>query len=127
MKIKNIAFVGIPVTDMQRAREFYEEVLGLRVAEQMGGGRWVEYDVGNNTLAIASVGAEWQPSDQGTGAALEVENFDEAIKRLKDRHVRFAVEPMETPCCRMAIVQDPDGNKVAIHKLKPPEEKQPCL
>ncbi|PYL94805.1 MAG: glyoxalase, partial [Verrucomicrobia bacterium] len=29
MKIKNIAFVGIPVTDMKRAREFYEGVLGL--------------------------------------------------------------------------------------------------
>ena len=32
-----------------------------------------------NTLAIANVGEEWRPSDQGTGAALEVENFDEAI------------------------------------------------
>ena len=29
MKIKEIGFVGIPVTDMTRARKFYEEVLGL--------------------------------------------------------------------------------------------------
>ena len=30
MKITAIAFVGIPVTDMKRARGFYEGVLGLR-------------------------------------------------------------------------------------------------
>ena len=126
MKITNLAFVGTPVTDMARAREFYEGVLGLRVAEEMMSGKWIEYSLGNNTLAIASVGPDWLPSDQGTGAALEVEDFDEAIKWLQDRHVPFAVEPFESPCCRMAIVQDPDGNNIVIHKLKPENERQPC-
>jgi len=126
MKIKNIAFVGIPVTDMKRAREFYEGVLGLKIADEMMSGKWIEYAVGNETLAIANVGEQWTPSDQGTGAAFEVENFDDAIKRLKDRHVRFAAEPFETPCCHMAVVQDPDGNKLIIHKLKPENEKGVC-
>ena len=79
-----------------------------------------------------------EPSDQGTGAALEVENFDEAIKRLRNQGVPFAAEPFETPCmshgggarsgpvCRMAIIQDPDGNKLIIHKLKPENEKGVC-
>jgi predicted enzyme related to lactoylglutathione lyase len=126
MKIKNIAFVGIPVTDMKRAREFYEDVLGLKIADEMMNGKWIEYAVGHETLAIANVGEQWTPSDQGTGAALEVEDFDDAIKRLKDRHVRFAAEPFETPCCHMAVVQDPDGNKLIIHKLKPENEKGVC-
>jgi len=126
MKIKALAFVGIPVTDMKRARSFYEDVLGLKVSEEMMSGKWVEYGLGNNTLAIASVGPEWKPSDQGTGAAFEVEDFDDAIKRLKDRHVRFAAEPFETPCCHMAVVQDPDGNKLIIHKLKSENEKGIC-
>ncbi|PYI47974.1 MAG: glyoxalase [Verrucomicrobia bacterium] len=126
MKIKNIAFVGIPVTDMKRAREFYEAVLGLKIADEMMSGKWIEYAVGDETLAIANVGEQWTPSDQGTGAAFEVENFDDAIKRLKDRHVRFAAEPFETPCCHMAVVQDPDGNKLIIHKLKPENEKGVC-
>lgn len=126
MKIKAIGFVGIPVTDMERAREFYEGILNLKVSEEMGGGKWIEYAVGEDTLALANVGNQWLPSDQGTAAAFEVENFDEAIKRLKDRHVSIAVEPMETPCCHMAIIQDPDGNNLIIHKLKPENEKQPC-
>ena len=69
MKIKNIAFVGIPVTDMKRAREFYEDVLGLKVSDEMMGGKWIEYSLGEDTLALANVGEQWKPSDQGTGAA----------------------------------------------------------
>jgi predicted enzyme related to lactoylglutathione lyase len=126
MKIKGIAFVGTPVTDMKWARQFYEDVLGLKVSEEMMNGRWVEYGVGDDTLAIVNVGEQWRPSDQGTGVALEVEDFDEAIKQLKDRHVPFTAEPADTPCCHMAIVQDPDGNNIVIHKLKPENEKQPC-
>ena len=127
MKIKEIGFVAIPVTDIERARSFYEEVLGLRTSDEMMGGKWIEYAVGDDTLAIANVSDTWTPSDQGTGAAFEVEDFDEAIGRLKDRHVRFAAEPFETPCCHMAVVQDPDGNKLMIHKLKPENERGVCL
>jgi predicted enzyme related to lactoylglutathione lyase len=126
MKIKAIGFVGIPVTDLERAREFYEGVLGLKVSDEMMSGKWIEYSLGDDTLAIASVGEQWMPSDQGTGAALEVENFEEAIKQLKDRRIPFAAEPFETPCCHMAVVQDPDGNKLIIHKLKPENEKGVC-
>ena len=126
IKVQRLAFVGIPVTDVKRARGFYEGVLGLSLSEEMMGGQWIEYDLGNNTLAIASVGPQWTPSDQGTGAALEVDDFDGAVKSLKDQKVPFAVEPFESPCCRMAIIQDPDGNNIVIHKLKPQSEKQPC-
>ncbi|PYJ74996.1 MAG: glyoxalase [Verrucomicrobia bacterium] len=127
MKIKGIGFVGVPVTDLKRARAFYEDVLGLKISDEMMGGKWIEYGVGDDTLAIANVSDTWTPSDQGTGAALEVEDFDEAISRLKDRQVRFAAEPFETPCCHMAVIQDPDGNKLMIHKLKPENEKGICL
>ena len=125
IKIQRLAFVGIPVTDVTRARGFYEGVLGLSVADEMMGGQWIEYDLSNNTLAIASVGPQWTPSDQGTGAALEVDDFEGAVKELKNQQIPFAVEPFESPCCRMAIIQDPDGNNIVIHKLKPESEKQP--
>ncbi len=126
MKIKEIGFVAIPVTDVPHARKFYEEVLGLGASEEMMSGRWIEYVIGNETLAIANVGEQWTPSDQGTAAAFEVEDFDNAIKQLKDQYVRFAAEPFETPCCHMAVIQDPDGNKLIIHKLKPENQKGVC-
>jgi len=58
--------------------------------------------------------------------ALEVENFEEAITQLKDRKVPFAAESFETPCCHMAVIRDPDDNKLIVHKLKPEKEKGMC-
>ena len=126
MKIKNIAFVGIPVTNVKRARDFYEGVLGLKLTEEMGQGHWVEYTIGDGTLALANFPDQWKPSPEGTSVALEMENFDQAIERLKTWKVPFDAEPFESPCCRMAVVMDPDGNKIIIHKLKPESEKEPC-
>lgn len=118
MKINNIAFVGIPVTDINRARGFYEGVLGLKVSGEFAEGVWVEYDIGEGTLAIGSVGDQWKPSPDGTSVALEVDDFEAAIKDLKAANVIFDAENVESPVCRMAVVADPDGNKIIIHKLK---------
>ena len=52
MKIKEIGFVAIPITDIPRARKFYEHILGLQVSDEMMDGKWIEYTVGDNTLAI---------------------------------------------------------------------------
>ena len=119
MKIKEIGFVAIPVTDMDRARKFYEGVLGLKESCRFMDGKWIEYGIGKDTIAIANISDTWVPSDQGTGVALEMENFDEAIAELKKANVKFAWDAFESPVCHMAIVQDPDGNKIMIHKLKP--------
>src|SRR5260370_21218033 len=90
MKIKSIAFVGIPVTDMAKARAFYENVLGLKPDPEMTGERWTEYPVGAGVIAIASVRRDWRPSDEGTAAALEVERFGCAIARAQAQKVRHA-------------------------------------
>lgn len=119
MKINNIAFVGIPVTDIKRARAFYEGVLGLKPSGEYGGGVWIEYDIGDGTVAIGSVGDQWKPSPDGTSVALEVDNFEATIKSLKVANVTFDTENVESPVCRMAVIADPDGNKIIIHKLKP--------
>ncbi|HEX3444874.1 MAG TPA: hypothetical protein VHS80_09155 [Chthoniobacterales bacterium] len=42
-----------------------------------------------------------------------------ATAELKAKSVRFEVEGMETPVCRMAIIADPDDNKITIHKRHP--------
>ena len=122
MKINEIAFVGIPVTDMSRARSFYEDVLGLEPDPEMTGEMWTEYPVGSGTLAVACIGEQWKPSDQGTSTALEVESLEDAIGRLEERKIQY--KKVDSPVCRMAVIQDPDGNKLIIHKLKTEDEKE---
>ncbi len=120
MKVIEVAFSGYPVTDLKRARQFYEGVLGLKTGRVFGDENtaWVEYDIGASTLSIGNGAPEWKPSRHGGAVALEVEDFSAAIKRLKDNKVAFLVEPLETPVCHMAIFSDPDGNSITIHKRK---------
>lgn len=120
MKINELAFSCYPVTDMARARLFYEGVLGLKATmdHKMEGGHWVEYDIGPGTLAIG-VAPGMNPSAEGCFAALEVENFDQAVADIQAAGVPFSFGPFETPVCHMAFVRDPDGNSVCLHKRKP--------
>lgn len=121
MKVIEIAFSCYPVTDLKRAKQFYENTLGLKQTTIFGDENqaWIEYDIGPSTLAITNFSPEWKASQDGGSVALEVENFDTAIAELKKAGTRFRVEPNETPVCHMAIVHDPDGNCVCIHKRKP--------
>jgi len=115
--IQSIAFVVYPVADMKRARDFYERVLGLKVESNFGD-EWVEYDIAGTTFAITTMDANHKPAAKGGVVAFEVEDLGAAIARLKSDEVRFVQENMESPMCRFAVVSDPDGNEVIIHKRK---------
>ena len=81
-RYKEIAFVAYPVTDIGRARKFYEGVLGLKptTVTDSAHGKWTEYEFGPYALAIGSAPA-FKPSPDGCTAALEVEDFDAAADK----------------------------------------------
>ncbi len=118
IKINEIAFTGYPVTDMSRARAFYEGVLHLQpTATWENGDRlWIEYDVGPATLALSNLSADWRPATDGPAIAFEVADFAAAVADLRNRGVKFTVEPVDSGSCHLAVVCDPDGNSVAIHQ-----------
>jgi predicted enzyme related to lactoylglutathione lyase len=120
MRVIEIAFAGYPVTDLKRARQFYEGALGLKPARTFGSETeaWIEYDIGPGTLAITNMAPQWKPSAGGGSVALEVEDFPAAVQQLKTAGYSILLGPFETPVCHMAVVSDPDGNSVTIHKRK---------
>jgi predicted enzyme related to lactoylglutathione lyase len=122
MQVTEIAFTGYSVTDMKRAKTFYEGLLGLKrsrgFGQHAGDEQWVEYDIGPGCLALIYGGKDWPPSTAGTAAALEVDDFQGYVTRMRDSGVKFVLEPMETPMCWTAVVADPDGNRVALHHRK---------
>ena len=115
LKVIELAFCCYAVTDIKRSRAFYEGVLGLKLAT-VTEDKWVEYEFGPYALAIGCAPGLFMPSPDGCTAALEVEDFDAAIKQLRDNHVKFRMEPTDCPSCRMAMIFDPDGNTICIHK-----------
>ena len=119
LKVTEIAFACYAVTDMAKARSFYEGILGLNPTSVYSTeqNQWVEYSFGPHALALGAAPG-FKPSPDGCSVALEVEDFDAAIKQLKSNNVRFRMEPMPTPVCQMAMIFDPDGNTICIHKRK---------
>ncbi len=121
LQVTEIAFSCYAVTDFARARAFYEGVLGLKstmLVGEPGGMQWAEYEIGSGALSIGCAPGMFKPSPDGCSVALEVEDFDAAVAALKQHNVKFRLEPMDTPVCRMAMVFDPDGNTLCIHKRK---------
>ena len=117
IQIKEIAFVFYPVTDVARARKFYEGLLGLKVGVQVEfvpGQWWIEYDVAGQALAISNA----MPGKPTSALALEVVNLDQALAAAKAEGAPIAHDVMEFPPCRMFVVRDPDGNEITLHQRK---------
>ena len=117
--LQKVAFTMYPVKDMPRARAFYEETLGLGPSRSGATSPWVEFDLpGGGCLAITTVTPNEPSASAGGTIAFEVEDLPALVADLKAKGVAFAAEGIESPVCRMAIVKDPDGNAIILHKLK---------
>lgn len=116
---QKVAFTMYPVKDPKRARSFYEETLGLTVGSHASNGAWTEYDLpGGGCLALFA-SEEIKPSaDSGGSIALEVEDLDTLIARLKAEGVHFKADMIHSPVCRMAVILDSEGNSIILHELK---------
>ncbi len=118
---KKVAFTYYPVTDVPRARKFYEETLGLKPgsAGNQGDGWWVEYDLPGGCLALTSFTPD-KPSDSAGGTiAFEVEDLERLMADLKGKGVTFKSDIIHSPVCRMAVCLDSEGNSILLHQLKP--------
>ncbi|MNY30489.1 Glyoxalase-like domain protein [compost metagenome] len=115
-----IDFVGMPVQDMERARAFYEGMLGLKPGD-IASAAWIEYDLPDDTaLALCDVrvmGLEFQPIQAG-GMALRTPDLEAVFARLKQAGHAVAEDVIETSVCHMAMVKDSEGNAFLLHRHK---------
>jgi predicted enzyme related to lactoylglutathione lyase len=118
--ITSMAFTVYPVSNMERARAFYEHVLGLHMSYNYRD-IWVEYDVGDSTFAITTTDMGHTPGAKGAVVAFEVSDLDAFIHKMKERAVSFVTEAFDTPVCRMAVIQDQDGNHTRSTNAMPEE------
>jgi predicted enzyme related to lactoylglutathione lyase len=117
IKIKEIAFVYHSVSDIARARGFYEKLLGLKTGTQIEfapGQWWIEYDIAGMALAVCNA----MPGPPASSLALEVADLDGTLAAFKAANVPLSQEVMEFAPCRMFAVKDPDGNEIRFHQLK---------
>ncbi len=120
--MKKIAFTMYPAKDIKRARDFYENILNIKVGdifEKQPQGIWVEYDLPEGgCLAITDM-VEVTPSTEAGGSiAFEVDDIDAVIADLKAKGVKFKMEKITTEVCSFAVILDSEGNAVTLHQLK---------
>jgi predicted enzyme related to lactoylglutathione lyase len=117
--VEHVDFISIPTQDVDRSKRFYGELLGLEHEKDTPAG--AEYRAGQVTLAI------WSPESQGltfeanhSGFALRVADVAEARTQLEAQGVAFDMETFDTGVCHMALMRDPDGNQVILHRRYAP-------
>ena len=77
---------ALPAKDFQRAKRFYQEVLGLPI--KMEGGENVAFECGGGTLVFVFA-SPFAGTNQATAAGWSVQNLQEAMDELRRRGVTF--------------------------------------
>jgi predicted enzyme related to lactoylglutathione lyase len=113
--ITHVKFVGIPVSDQQRALRFYTEKLGFEIAtdQPMGPGqRWIELRISNSQTRVVLFTPPGQEDRIGSffNGALACDNVEATFRQLSQRGVEFVEGPTAQPWGTFAKFKDPDGN-----------------
>jgi catechol 2,3-dioxygenase-like lactoylglutathione lyase family enzyme len=126
MQVERVDFISVPVTNMERSKRFYGQTLGLREIEHPAQG-FPEYQLGENVslylIDPTSIGREFEGAHTAS-VALRVPDVAAAQKELEAKGVvfDFGADPFDTGVCHMAIFQDPDGNRLMLHRRYAPHE-----
>ena len=96
--IKGVAFMVYPVTDMARARQFYEQDLGLTMSSSYEG-VWIEYHLNTvQCFAITTMMKEIKPSATSGGSiGFEVDDVDATVKGLKAKGHKTTPKATHSP------------------------------
>lgn len=120
--LKKVAFTMYPVSDVARARQFYEGALGLTAGLKGNRGDqwWIEYDLpGGGCFAITNFLPNKPDAGGGGTIAFEVDDLDSLIADLETRETKFLGEIVHGPNCRMITCQDSEGNAIVLHQINP--------
>lgn len=113
--------IAIFVTDIERAKRFYRDDLGLPLMRE--GTFGAEFLEGPAHLGVHPAVHDDAKALVGrhTGITLHVDGILDFCERLHDRGVRFLAEPTQQSFGVMAMIADPDGNVLALWDDRIPE------
>lgn len=117
--ISHVKFVGLAVSDQDRALKFYTEKLGFELATDQPFNekqRWIELRIGNSATRFVLFTPEGHENRIGTffNGSLACDDVDATYRQLKQRGVEFVSEPQKQPWGTFAMFKDPDGNQFVL-------------
>src|SRR5215475_13167307 len=120
--IRAIDYTVIFARDMAAMRRFYEDILGFPLLRELSPG-WIEYRVGDNTLALArpSRTAADAPTPGGSASLqlafkVSVPEVDQCADELVRKGVSLVSPPTNQSFGhRTLFFRDPDGNLLEVY------------
>jgi predicted enzyme related to lactoylglutathione lyase len=120
MAITNVQLLSVPVSDQDRARDFYVDVLGLELVQDTRMGpdmRWVMVRPPGAETAITLV--TWFPSMPAgslRGLVLEAADLEDTLETLRRRGADISGGIETAPWGRYVELADPDGNGLILQE-----------
>ena len=117
--LKAIKFASVPVSDQDRALDFYTRQLGLHVVTDSpmdGRQRWIELGIGRSETRLVLFTAPGQEALRGglMNVTFAADDVEATAKELQARGVEFVQPPRKAPWGTRAIFKDPDGNRFVL-------------
>ncbi|HEX3712391.1 MAG TPA: VOC family protein [Trebonia sp.] len=118
MTITQVQLFSLPVSDQDRARDFYVDALGFELVADTSMGpeqRWVQVRAPGSQTSITLV--TWFPSMPAgavQGTVLETSDLDGDVAALRERGVTISGGIQQAPWGRFVTLADPDGNGLVL-------------
>lgn len=113
--IKGVANIWMPVQHIDRAVDFYEDILGLPVVKRDG--PWAEVDANGVTVGLNGREPEGTLSEGGPVLTFRTDGaLEEAVEDLEGRGVVFPAGISEYYWGRVATFKDSEGNDIQLYE-----------
>jgi len=117
--IRKIKFSSIPVSDQDRALDFYVNTLGFTLItdQAMGPGqRWIEIrpPKGDAGIALFTPPGHESRVASFTGISMECDDVEKTYEELRAKGVEFAKPPKKESWGVSAILKDSEGNQIVL-------------
>lgn len=117
--ISHIKFISIPVTDQNRALDFYTERLGFSIVTDQpfdGKQRWIELRVPKAETRVVLFTPDGQEGRVGTfsGVSFECADVEATYAELRARGVEFLSPPDKQPWGTFVKFKDSEGNTFVL-------------
>ena len=115
--VQRVDYIRVPVDDIEAAKHFYGELLGLKLSPNSPHEDWVEYEIGNATLAVMTPHTHDYEFSNLPPATIALRVADVAVAKAKLEAAGLEVGEMwDSGVCRGAGVSDPAGNRILLHR-----------
>lgn len=120
--LTHVQIAHVPVSDQDRAKDFYVDRLGLSVVAdmQMGPhGRWLQVSPAGAATSLAIVPGDRDTRPGSATVVFESNDIEADAATLRARGVDLPDQVEELPWARAIRFTDPDGNALALQSPAP--------